>query len=283
MTRHNKKRNTGLLYEFLVRSISDSVIEGDEKRRNTALSIIKKHFTVGSELYKEFRLFNSLAASTVKSSSVADTILEAAKKASSMCDIEKLDYEKSLLIRSINHGLGDGYFYDRKISEYKIYATIQTLLNEWRSGEYSDIVALAQFEEQLKEWLLKEKKSNSLNEETTSFPVRDPLVEKLMIKKINEKYNDSLNEEQANIIRSYIFAKDEVTKNKLVESLELIKTKTLNEIDSYFTVSAGKDKFFDEKLKKAKSLILKENVDSIDDEKIEKFLDISKLGQEIRN
>jgi len=282
MTRHNKKRNTGLLYEFLVRSISDSVIEGDEKRRNTALSIIKKHFTAGSELYKEFRLFHSLAASTVKSSSVADTILETAKKASSMCDIEKLDYEKSLLIRSINHGLGDGNFYDRKISEYKIYATIQTLLNEWRSGQYNNIVELAQFEEQLKEWLLKEKKVNALNEET-NFSVRDPLVEKLMIKKINEKYNESLNEEQANIIRSYIFAKDEVTKNKLIENLELIKTKTLNEIDSYFAVSQGKDKFFDEKLKKAKSLILKENIDSIDDEKIEKFLDISKLGQEIRN
>jgi hypothetical protein len=279
MTRHNKKRNTGLIYEFLVRTISDAIIEGDDKRRSTALSIVRKHFLPGSELHKEFRLFHSLAATTVQSSSVADTILEAAKKASTMCDENKLNHEKSLLIRSINHGLNDQSFYDRKIPEYKIYATIQTLLNEWRDGSFNNIVMLAQFEEQLKEWLLKDKSVTTINEAPTSS---DPLVERLMIKKINERYHDTLTEEQANIIRSYIFAKDDETKKKLSKDLESIKSKALKNIEMYLNENAGKDKYLEEKLNKAKNLIIKENVDSIDDERVERFLDISKLNQELR-
>jgi hypothetical protein len=234
----------------------------------------------GSELHKEFRLFHSLAATTVKSPSVADTILEAAKQASGMCNINKLNHEKSLLIRSINHGINDEKFYDRKIPEYKTYATIQTLLNEWREGQYNNIVEQAQFEEQLKEWLLKDKSVAKINEQSSYSG--DPLVEKLMIKKINERYGESLTEEQSNIIRTYIFAKDEKAREKLNEDLGSIKSKALKNIDTYIGENAGKDKYLDEKLKKAKNLILKESLDLIDDEKVERFLDISKLNQELR-
>ncbi len=281
MTRHNKKRNTGLLYEFLVRTISDAIIEGDETRRNTALSVVRKHFKPGTELHKEFRLFHSLAATTVKSSSVADAILESAKKASNVCDMSKLDHEKSLLIRSINHKLNDEGFFNRRISEYKIYATIQTLLNEWRTEGFSDIVKIAQFEEQLKEWLLEDKTVTTLQEEI-EMSSSDPLVEKLMVKKFNEKYNNNLMEQQSEIIRSYIFAKEEDSLESLSESFENIKSSALNSIESYLSENTGKDKYLDEKLKKAKSLIVQESVDLIDDEKVEKFLDISKLTEELK-
>lgn len=282
MTRHNKKRNTGLLYEFLVRTISDAIVEGDEGRRNTALLVVKKHFKPGTELYKEFRLFNSLAATTVKSSSVADTILEAAKNASTIFDMDKLDREKSLLIRSINHKINDESFFERRISEYKIFATIQTLLNEWRSDEFGNIVQVAEFEQQLKEWLLQEKEKTTLEEEKSTVAIGDPLVEKLMLEKINEKYKDNLSEQQTEIIRSYIFAKEGDSFGQLTEDFGLIKDTTLSDIETYLNESVGKDRYLDEKLKKAKDLILAEGIDLIDDEKVEKFLDITKLAEELR-
>lgn len=279
MTRHNKKRNTGLLYEFLVRTISDAIIEGNEKKRGVALSVLRKHFIPGTELHKEFRLFHSLAATTVQSPSVADTILEAAKKASTQCNESRLDHEKSLLIRSINHQINDETFYNRRIPEYKIYATIQTLLNEWRNGQFNDIVRLAQFEQQLKEWLLQNKNVTTLDETAQA----DPLVEKLMVKKINERYKNNLTNEQAEIIQSYIFAKSDEAQFKLRENLNSIKEKALNSIELYLNENAGKDKYLDEKLKKAKDLIVEESVDCIDDGKVEKFLDISKLNQELKD
>lgn len=280
MTRHNKKRNTGLLYEFLVRSISDAIVEGNDNKRNLVVNILKKHFVPGTELYKEFRLFHSLVATTVNSPSVADAILGAAKQASQTCNEEKLNHEKSLLIKSINHTINDGDFYKRRIPEYKTYATIQTLLNEWRNNSFNDIVKTAEYEGSLREWLLKDKNVITLDEE--AIKNSDPLVEKLMIKKINERYKNTLSEEQSTLIRKYIAAKNDDELSQLGERLENIKNRALNNIDNYLKENNGKDKYLEEKLSKAKDLILKEDLNKVDDEKIGRFLDVAKLDEELK-
>jgi len=279
MIRHNKKRNTGLLYEFLVQTISDAILEENEDKKKVAHSIVKRCFSKNTELFKEFRLFHSLFAHTVKSESVADSILEAAKQASRKYDKNKLDHEKSMLIRSINHKINDRKFYDKRINEgeYRIYATIQTLLNEWRSDDVEDIVKVAQFEQTLKEWLLSEKKVTILDEE--AIRSSDPLVEKLMTKKLNEKYKSNLTSDQANLIKSYVF---ESNKDLVSAHLKGIKDNALDEIDSYLQKNAGKNVYLENKLDKAKELILSENADGlVDDEKIERFLDIAKLKYEL--
>jgi hypothetical protein len=281
MVRHNKKRNTGLLYEFLVQTISDAILEENDEKRKVTHTIVKKAFSKNTELFKEFRLFHSLFAHTVQSESVADSILEAAKQASKRYDRKKLDHEKSILIRNINHRINDKKFYDKRINEgeYRIYATIQTLLNEWRSDEVGDIVRVAQYEQILKEWLLTEKRVTALDEE--AIKSSDPLVEKLMTKKLNEKYKNNLTVEQANLVKSYVF---ENSNELVVGQLKTIKENTLNEINSYLEAESGKNSYLDNKLTRAKELILSESVeDTIDDEKIEKFLDIAKLKYELRN
>ena len=57
---HNKKRNIGLIFEQLVQASSESLIQSNNKKTKVVLSIINEHFCVGTELYKEFRLFNAL-------------------------------------------------------------------------------------------------------------------------------------------------------------------------------------------------------------------------------
>ena len=61
--KHNKKRNVGLIYELLLRHLSSRIIVNDKKGAKIATAILEKHFSKGSELYKEFRLFNALAKS----------------------------------------------------------------------------------------------------------------------------------------------------------------------------------------------------------------------------
>ena len=136
---HNKKRNVGIIYELLLRNISNSLVEDDKQKAAKTLKIIENRFDNSTELYKEFRLFNALAKSTISDSAVAAAILTEAKNAARRCDTYKLSKEKSYLIRDINHTLGDDNFYHRRIPEYKIYATIQTLLNEWRKEDRSDL------------------------------------------------------------------------------------------------------------------------------------------------
>ena len=67
MTRHNKKRNSGLLYELLIRKISRSLVEGDNKSASISKLIVKKYFSAGTELHKEYRLINALVNVSVGS------------------------------------------------------------------------------------------------------------------------------------------------------------------------------------------------------------------------
>ena len=151
---HNKKRNVGIIYEQLINYISQTLVEGKKKETDTAIEIIRKNFRPGTELYKEFRLFNALVKTHVASESLATRILSEAKRAAQDHDSKKLRSEKSQLIREINNNLCEGSnLYSRRIENYTTYATIQTLLNDWRSKEVQDISRVALYESKIHGWL----------------------------------------------------------------------------------------------------------------------------------
>ena len=130
---HNKKRNVGVIYEILVKYIAECLVEKRDKQRKIASKIIRKYYAPNTEIYKEYRLFRSLIETTVSNQSVANSILSEAKKASSALNEKALDKEKSNLIREINYQLDSARVYKTKIDNYRLYATVQTVLNEWRT------------------------------------------------------------------------------------------------------------------------------------------------------
>jgi hypothetical protein len=81
MAKHNKKRNVGLIHEQIVRYASERVVDGDEAKTKKAISILSNHFRAGTELYKEFRLFNSLVHTNVSSKAIARRIIIESKDA----------------------------------------------------------------------------------------------------------------------------------------------------------------------------------------------------------
>ena len=175
---HNKKRNVGIIYELLVRSVSAYLVENDRIRAQQALDILSKYYNKDAELYKEFRLFNALAKSTIKDTAVAAAILSESKQAVRRFDTDKLDREKSNLIREINYTLADTDFYFRNVPDYRAYASIQTLLNSWREGDKSNLTDVVLQETKLIEWLTSDK-LESIVEENVNNDV-DALVVKIM-------------------------------------------------------------------------------------------------------
>ena len=275
---HNKKRNVGIIFELLLRCVSARLIEGKEKSAQDALDIISKYFDKDSELYREFRLFNALAKSTVRNTAVAAGILSEAKQAARRCNSKKLDREKSLLIREINHILEDSSFYHRRIPDYKIYATIQTLLNDWRKEDRSDLTRTIQYETKIVDWLLKEKEDNVTLEEQVS-PDVDALVVKILTEKFNQAYHKVLNDEQKNIVKLYALSISSDNGVQIKQELKKLKEFTLNEIDQYF--QKEDNTVLLEKVEAIKNLIIKENVDTVCDETISRFLVISQLKAEL--
>lgn len=278
---HNKKRNTALLYEFLIRTISSSLVEGDKKKSSVALRILRRYFKPGTQLYKEFRLFNALVKTTVSSDSVASSIISEARNAASTIDLDTLDREKSLLIRSINHMIKDDNFYDQPVAEYRLYASIQTLLNEWRKPRgTADIVSLANFENQLRDWLVSEKTKpqQPLLDET---PGTTRLLMKVMMKKLNEKYS-SLNDDQREIVRAYAFSAANDDQTTIKKKLEETRKKLIESIDEYVS-QRKEDVFLVNKLLEAKTKMISESLESVDDSVVSKFMLYSTLNQELSN
>lgn len=276
---HNKKRNAGLLYEFLVRTISRALVEGDQKKSATALKILRKYFKPGTELYKEFRLINSLIKTTVSSEAVAASILGEAKMAARDHNLEGLEREKSLLIKQINYSLKDDHFYDQQIAEYKTYATVQTLINDWRSP-MRDLSRLATYEDQLVRWLVTEKSQPDdmvLNEESTGT---SRLLMKVMTKKLNEKYAATLNEDQKSLVKAFVFSKANSDPTVIQKKLSKIKQDLLQRINEYRASNPG-DKFINEKLNDAHGRLLSESLSEVDDDTITRFMLYTKLNTEL--
>lgn len=277
---HNKKRNTALLYEFLIRTISSALVEDNKRKSSTALKILRRYFKPGTQLYKEFRIFNALVKTTVSGDAVATSILKEARTAIESLDYNVLDREKSLLIRSINHMIKDENFYDQPIAEYRLYATIQTLFNEWRKpAGTADIVSLASYENQLREWLITEKKKedHTLIDET---PGTTRLLMKVMMKKLNEKYSESLNDDQREIIKAYAFSTANEDQATIKKKLEEVRSGLLEAIDVYM-VQKQDNTFVVNKLQDTKSRILSESLDAVDDSTVSKFMLYSTLRQEL--
>jgi len=96
MARHNKKRNSGLLYEFLVRSISRAMVENNRDREGIARHLVQKYFRKGTEVHREFRLINALVNVPVGNEALAHTVLHEARSAAHKFDGEKLEQRKEL-------------------------------------------------------------------------------------------------------------------------------------------------------------------------------------------
>ena len=279
MSAHNKKRNTGLLYEFLIQTISNALVDNDKKKSSKALKIIKAHFKPGTELYKEFRLINSIMKTTVSSESVASSILGEAKSAARSHNINNLDREKSILIRSINHQLNDENFYDQHVSEYKIFATVQSLLNDWRS--YSqDLSKMAIYEDQVVRWLTTPK--NEANESVISESSNgsNRLLMKIMMKKLGEKYESSLTNEQKSLIKAYAFSTANDENKTILLKLNEIRSNLLSSIDDYVSKNSNREKYLVEKLNDVKSNLIVENND-VNDSIVAEYMLYIKLIDEL--
>ena len=278
---HQKKRNSFLIYEFLIRVISSALVEDDKSKSAVALKIIRKHIKPGTNLYREFRLINSLVKTTVSSDHVAASILKEAKEAVSLIDESKLDREKSLLIRSINHTLNDENFYDQHVNEYRTYATIQLMINEWKSKN-KDLQRMALFEDHVMKWLVTEKEATPDTMITDDTAGTSRLLMKVMTKKLNEKYAGVLNEQQRGLIRAYAFSTVSEDQTSIKTKLSEVKENLVSLVDQYSS-EIQHNEYLKNKLSEAKSALLSESLEQVDDSTVTRFMLYSRLRDELES
>ena len=133
--KHSKFKNTGFIFELLVRQITSEIMSAN---KSVAERILKEHFNSKKELSKELKLYQYLINEKYNSESKAekfiDTILEARKR----LDETKLTREKYNLIKEIKDTYNLEEFIKSPISNYKTLASIYKIFEVASTDEQYD-------------------------------------------------------------------------------------------------------------------------------------------------
>jgi hypothetical protein len=227
MIKHSKYKNTGVLFELLVRQATSDLMSNKDSK---AVKIFKKFFT-DTELAKEYNLYNTVLnapkLSEGKAEVLVNTIVEQAKK----LNREKIDKEKYNLIKEIKKHYDLDDFFKAKIESYKINASIFTLIESQLTKELTDtkqIITnkLTLLEHVTKETLTERKVASKVVEE---FMKEDKeiriLAYRILVEKFNEKYA-TLSGEQRDLLKEYINNISDTTKLRTYLNTKLLEVKT---------------------------------------------------------
>ena len=234
--KHSKVKNTGVLFELLVRQITLEVLNGD--KTENAKRIVKEFFAPGKELNSELRLYELLLkekyGSEIRAEKFVDTVCEAYTK----LDANKLNREKYNLIKAIKENFDVEQFLSSPITNYKVLASIYKVF-EARKVENYDVKDVFNSKITLIENITSKpsvKKSTEADEaqqlvETYKSQDKDIrlLTYKILIETFNKKYTN-LDVKQKQILREYINNINNTSKFKDYFSVEL--KKSINELNN---------------------------------------------------
>ena len=213
--KHSKYKNTGILFELLVRQITSDTLSGKDSK---AAGILKKFF-VKTELGKEYKLYETLSKhknlTEGKSEIIVNTLVESSKN----LNRGALKRQKYNLIQEIQKHYNLEEFFKTKLPNYKAYASLYTLIEIYNSENLSTPDQIIDNKMSLLEHLtsknvIKSKVEDSVIEEFKSYD-KDLriLTYKVMLEKFNGKYAD-LNDNQKLVLREFINSVDSTPKLK---------------------------------------------------------------------
>ena len=213
--KHSKYKNTGILFELLVRQITSDTLSGVDSKATT---ILKKYF-VKTELGREYKLYEVLAKHKNITESKAEIVINSIIESSKNLNRGILKRQKYNLIKEISNYYNLEEFFNTKLPTYKIHAALYTLVEIYNSEKLSnpDLIInnkVAILESLTTRAVDKQKVEEDLMAEFQSYD-KDLriLTYKVMLEKFNGKYS-SLNNNQKLVLKEFINSVDSTPKLK---------------------------------------------------------------------
>ena len=223
--KHSKYRNTGLIFELLVKQIAADTLNNKD---SAAVKIIKKHFTGKSALVREFKLYEFILKNKGIGQQKAETILSTITEISRKIDQKSLKTQKYDLISSIKENYNLDEFFAIQTPDYKALASLYCLLEAQNNDDIVDPKSLINFKSTLLEHLTTKKQNaedvkDTLIEEYSKYDKDLKLLTfKILLEKFNENYKDLL-PEQKNILKEFITSVNSTTRLRNLVNEELTK------------------------------------------------------------
>lgn len=210
---HSKLRNTGILFEILVSTITADTLAGKDSK---ALPILKKYF-VKTELGKEYKLYETLIKQKQLTEGKANIIINAIVEGAKKLNLSTIKRQKYNLVKEISENYNLDEFFKTKLANYKVHASIYNLIeNETQLSTNQIITNKSTLLEHLCNVPTSKKevvKDVILEEFKTYDKDLRILTYKLILNKFNDKYAD-LNVDQKVVLKEFISAVDSAPKLK---------------------------------------------------------------------
>ena len=253
--KHSKYKNTGILFELLVRQITADTLKGGN---SPAIDILKEYF-INTSLGKEYKLYESILKSKVLNEGRANMVIDTILETSTKFNRTSLKKQKYNLINEIKKHYSIESFFGSKIPNYKELASLYTLIENINSKNVKSPNQILENKITLLEHLTKKEielssKQTVLNEFSEYDKDVRTLTYKILLEKFNDKY-DVLSSDQKQVLKEYI-----------------------NSVDS----TPDLRNFYNNKIKTLKFLLIKESKNIKDKATKVKIFEISKFLIELK-
>jgi len=238
--KHSKYKNTGILFELLVRQITTDTLDGKD---SPAKDILKKYF-VKSELGREYKLYETLLKRTSLTEGKANVVVDTLIESSKTLNRGAIKRQKYNLINEIQKHYDLNEFFNHKLPNYKIFAAFYTLTEIANAQNTIDPDQTITNKVTILEHLTAAKiaESKVRDEVMGEFENADKdvrfLAYKMVLENFNTKYND-LHPRQKEILKEFITSVDNKPRLKefytakvveIKEELVALNAKTKNEV-----------------------------------------------------
>ena len=206
--KHNKIKNTGILFELLTRKLTTDIINGIEN--SDAQKLIERYFKNTTELGKEYVLYQALVKQRFDTKEKAEDFLNEVVDAHRKLKINEIKRSKYSLLKEIGDKFELDDFFKPKIENYKLFASIYKIFQSKSLNESISPVDVVNSKFTIIDNILG--KIQSTQEQTEDVMINEYskqdedlrlLTYKILVEKFNEKYS-SLDFQQKALIREYI-------------------------------------------------------------------------------
>ena len=239
--KHNKIKNTCILYALLSRQITVDVINDTTSPKSVKL--FKEFFNKNTELGKEYELYSILLNKKYKNLTHASSLVEAVVKSRRKLSNRRLANEKYNLIKTIKENYDIKEFFNTRIPNFKVQASIYRVFQSEVGKEDFGPVQKTDSSITITEHITQSKQSRVKKQNLSEYSGQDKdlrlLSYQLLVDKFNSKYK-SLNESQKNLLKEYINNVSNTNSLKEFIDNEVVKikkalTKLLPNVDDKIT------------------------------------------------
>lgn len=269
--KHNKKRNTGFIYEAIIRELAKAIHDGNKSKKSKIIKIIRENFKGSTLLGKDLDIYKSILETKNIDQYTAEKIIFQSRIQKGAINHKSLFEQQSRLIEKINKEISPDVF-SNFVPNYKDLATIFQIFHPKTKTKNRVLL----------ERQIIDKMMLSEDGEKQDLKPIDNLTYKTFVKKFNEKYSNSLLEEQKSLLSKFIASfSDNGIELKIFLNEEVPRLhKVVSESANLPEIKSDKDML--EKTNQVISMLEEVSRKKIDKETVYDILKIQNLAKEIQ-